>query len=296
MVLVGLVARVLYILIAHTYCFSAATGPPGKMANLAHSLASGRGFSSPFGGDTGPSAWTAPLYPWLISLAFRAFGIFSTGAALTMLLFNSVFAAAHQLDRYRIARRVFTESVAVWSGWVWAVLPYSIYWSVSWIWETSLSAFLLSLLFLLTLEMEADNRLSSWFSYGLLWGLVGLTNTSTIAWLPFSGCWLAYQLHRRGKRFLVPVVFSAVVFWAVLTPWLVRNYSEFGKLIFVRGDLGVGAPQRQQSAGRWRVDYGLPPRQQWRSLCAIQAHGRAAFDAEQARLPENGSVKIRRRF
>jgi 4-amino-4-deoxy-L-arabinose transferase-like glycosyltransferase len=284
MVLVGLVARVLYILIAHTYCFSAAHWSTWEMANLAHSLASGRGFSSPFGGDTGPSAWTAPLYPWLISLAFRAFGIFSTGAALTMLLFNSVFAALTSWTVYRIARRVFTESVAVWSGWVWAVLPYSIYWSVSWIWETSLSAFLLSLLFLLTLEMEADNRLSSWFSYGLLWGLVGLTNTSTIAWLPFSGCWLAYQLHRRGKRFLVPVVFSAVVFWAVLTPWLVRNYSEFGKLIFVRGDLGVElrSGNNPQADGGWIMAYH--PGNNGVLYAQYKHMGEAAFDAEQARL------------
>ena len=35
MVLVGLVARVLYILIAHTYCFSAAHWSTWEMANLA---------------------------------------------------------------------------------------------------------------------------------------------------------------------------------------------------------------------------------------------------------------------
>ena len=171
------------------------------MANLAYSMATGHGFSSPFGGDTGPSAWTAPLYPWVISLAFRAFGIFSYGAAFAMLVFNSVFSALTSWTIYRIARRVFNETVAVWSGWVWALLPYAIYWSVDWIWETSLSAFLLSLLFMLTLEMEDDDRLWSWFGYGLLWGIAGLTNTSVLAWLPFSGCWLAYQLHRRGKRF-----------------------------------------------------------------------------------------------
>ena len=126
-----------------------------------------------------------------------------------MLLFNSVFSALTSWTIYRIARRVFNETVAVWSGWVWALLPYSIYWSVYWVWETSLSAFLLSLLFVLTLEMEDDDRLWSWFGYGLLWGIVALTNTSMVAWLPFSGCWLAYQLYRRGKRFVVPVALGA---------------------------------------------------------------------------------------
>jgi 4-amino-4-deoxy-L-arabinose transferase-like glycosyltransferase len=284
MVAVGLVARVLYILVAHTYRFSVAHWSTWEMANLAYSLAIGHGFSSPFGGDTGPSAWTAPLYPWLISLAFRAFGIFSPAAALTMLVFNSVFAALTSWTVYRIARRVFNETVAVWSGWIWALLPYSIYWSVSWVWETSLSAFLLSLLFMLTLEMEDNNRLSTWFGYGLLWGIAGLTNTSVIAWLPFSGCWLAFQLHRRGKRFMVPVVLSAIVFWATLTPWLVRNYSEFGKLVFVRGDFGVElrSGNNPQADGGWIMAYH--PGNNGVLYAQYKQMGEAAFNTEQARL------------
>ena len=35
------------------------------------------------------------------------------------------------------------------------------------------------------------------------------------------------------------MVASAVIFWASLTPWLIRNYNVFGKPIFIRGDLGV---------------------------------------------------------
>jgi 4-amino-4-deoxy-L-arabinose transferase-like glycosyltransferase len=236
MVLVGLVVRVLYIVIAHTY--RVLPWSLFEMANLARSLATGHGFSAPYVVDTGPSALTAPIYPWLVALAFRAFGVFSNAAGFAVLVFNSVFSALTSWTIYRIARHVFNETVAVWSGWVWALLPYAIYYSVDWIWETSLSAFLLSLLFMLTLEMEGDGRLSSWFGYGLLWGIVGLTNTSELAWLPFSGCWLAYQLHRRGKRFLAPAVFSAAVFWLTLMPWLVRNYRVFGEPVFVRGNFG----------------------------------------------------------
>jgi len=237
MVVVGLVVRGLYIVIAHSYRFDPSHWLVFEMACLGHSLATGHGFGSPFWGYTGPSAWTAPLYPWVISLAFRAFGIYSHAAAFAILAFNSVFAALTSWTIYRIARRVFNETVAVWSGWIWALLPSSIFFSVIWIWETSLSAFLLGLLFLLTLEMQDDDRLWSWIGYGLLWGMVALTNTSIVAWLPFSGCWLAYQLHRRSKRFVVPALVGAVVFWATLAPWLVRNYSVFDKPLLVRGDL-----------------------------------------------------------
>ena len=207
MVLAGFVARLLYIVIARSYHFrtSDANFSFGwEIGRVAYSLATGHGYASPFGGDTGPSAWNAPVYPWIVSLAFRLFGSYTHAAAFALLTFNSIFAALTAWPIVRIARRVFNERVAVWSGWLWALLPYIIYWSVRWIWETSLSAFLLTLLLMLTLEMEGDRRLSSWFGYGLLWGIVGLTNPSALSFLPFSGGWLAYQLHRRRKGWLLP--------------------------------------------------------------------------------------------
>src|ERR1019366_10335621 len=91
----------------------------------------------------------------------------------------------------------------------------------------SFSAFLLSLLFMLTLEMEDNDGRWWWSGYGMLWGIAALTNTSVISFLPFSGGWLAYHLYRRGKRIVVPVLLSAVVFGLVLTPWLFRHYSGF---------------------------------------------------------------------
>src|ERR1022692_4448358 len=74
MVLVGLAARVVYMVIAHSYQAIAIGGPNGsvnELERLAYSLATGSGFSAPYVVDTGPSAWAAPIYPWLISLAFR---------------------------------------------------------------------------------------------------------------------------------------------------------------------------------------------------------------------------------
>src|SRR5580704_13884379 len=46
-----------------------------ESGNIAASLASGHGFGSPFRVDTGLTAWMAPVYPWLLSVIFRAFGV-----------------------------------------------------------------------------------------------------------------------------------------------------------------------------------------------------------------------------
>ena len=241
MVLIALLARVGWIVLAHTYRIRTTEHNFGfgfETGRIAYALANGRGFSSPFGGDTGPSAWTAPIYPWIVSLAFRAFGSYSQMSAFVMLTFNSIFGALTSWTIYRTARRVFSLKVALWAGWVWALYPDMIFWAVRWIWETSLSAFLLSLLFMLTVEMEGDERISSWLGYGVLWGVAALNNPASLSFLPFSGLWLAYQLHRRGKRYLAPAVASAVVFWMTIMPWLVRDYRVMGHFVLIRDNAG----------------------------------------------------------
>src|SRR5262249_49923438 len=110
MVLIALVVRVGWIAIAHTYRVRTTDNNFGfgwEIGRIAYSLANGMGFSSPFGGNTGPSAWTAPVYPWIASLAFRIFGSYSQAAAFALLSFNSLFGALTCWTIFRIAKRIF---------------------------------------------------------------------------------------------------------------------------------------------------------------------------------------------
>jgi GT2 family glycosyltransferase len=287
MVAIAFAVRVLWIALAHTYRIRTTENNFGfgwEIGRIAYALAHGLGFSSPFGGNTGPSAWTAPIYPWIVSLAFRVFGSYSPAAAFALLSFNSLFAALTCWTIYRIALRVFNPTVAVWAGWIWALYPDTIYWSVKWIWETSLSAFLLSLLFMLTLEMEGDERASSWIGFGLLWGIEALSNPAALSFLPFAGCWLAYQLSRRGKRFLVPALLSAVVFWMAIMPWLVRNYEVMGKIVFIRDNFGneLRIGNNPLAEGAYVLAYH--PSQNAYIMAKYQRLGELAFCADQGRL------------
>ncbi len=288
MVLVAFIVRVGWIAIAHTYRIRTSDHNFGfgwEIGRLAYSLANGMGFSSPLGGNTGPSAWTAPVYPWIASLAFRAFGSYSRASAFVLLSFNSLFGALTCWTIYRTARRVFNPTVAVWAGWVWALYPDTIFWAVKWIWETSLSAFLLSLLFMLTVEMEGDERLSSWIGYGLLWGVEALTNTAALSFLPFAGCWLAYQLHRRGKRYLAPALRQR-------SRLLDDDHAVAGARLPRHGTFHSGARQcrqrvahRQQSAGRRAVRAGLSSQPECFAAGEVSERmGEYAFCVEQGRL------------
>jgi GT2 family glycosyltransferase len=297
MVLVAFLVRFLWIVAAHTYrSHIGSFGFGWEVGRIAYSLANGRGFSAPFGGDTGPTAWVAPIYPWIVSLTFRAFGDYSRGAAFAVLTLNSLFAALTCWPIYRTARRVFGEQVAVWSGWTWALLPYIIFWAVRVYWDTSLTALLLTTLLMLTLEMDGDARWSSWFGYGLLWGVAALTNASVLSFLPFSGGWLVWQLRRRGKPFLAPAAVGAAVFWLTLMPWLVRNYEMFGRPVFIKDSFGLElrCGNNPIAEGVWVSEYH--PSQSVVANAKFQGMGELAFVAEQGRLAREWIAENPRRF
>ena len=170
------------------------------------------------------------------------------------------------------------------------------YWSVRWIWETSLTALLLSLAFMLTVEMEGDDRITSWIGYGVLWGVIGLTNPSTLSFLPFAGCWLAYQLYRRGKRFVLPALVAAVLFWMTMMPWLVRNYEVFHKPVFVRDNVGVEirCGNNPLAEGIWVGMYH--PSQNPILYRQYQEMGEAAYAAEQSRLAKQWIAENPKQF
>ena len=56
-----------------------------EMGWIARALASGHGFSSPYWPWSGPTAMQPPLYPTLLSLVFRLFGVYSLTSAFVIL-------------------------------------------------------------------------------------------------------------------------------------------------------------------------------------------------------------------
>jgi 4-amino-4-deoxy-L-arabinose transferase-like glycosyltransferase len=155
-----------------------------------------------------------------------------------LLSFNSLLTALTSIPIFLIARKTMGERVALWSAWTWAVLPYAMYWSLHWIWDTSLTPLLLSLIFLIAIELEDWPGVKGWAVFGLLWGVAGLSNASILSFLPFSGLWAWHRRRKRGLPSLGGVALATFLFFLLASPWLMRNYRTFGRLVFIRDDFG----------------------------------------------------------
>jgi 4-amino-4-deoxy-L-arabinose transferase-like glycosyltransferase len=238
----GFLARVISILVVHSYRFvprEAFFTFGYETGRIAESIATGHGFSNPFQLPTGPTAWVAPAYPYVAAGVFKLFGIYTQSSAFVLLTLNSLFAGLTCIPLYYIARRSFGPRVARWSGWAWALLPFVMYYAVRWIWETSLSAFLLTTAVWLTMELEDSTRVRDWLWWGAAWGILALTNPSCLSVLPFAGVWLCWRRMRHGRPWFTRAALAALIFILLLAPWGIRNYRTFHKLMLVRSNPGA---------------------------------------------------------
>jgi hypothetical protein len=255
---IGLAIRVAYITLGHSYRFHTSQDHfefGWEMGRVGRSLALDRGFADPFvPPGTGPTAWMPPLYPLIIAAIFRAFGAYSLLSGWMLLVINSIFNAAAAPAVYEIAWRCFGSSdseehgrrVALWSAWIWVLYPATMQYAVRWIWEMSLTTMLFAwvVVFALRLrgigEIERSNRnkLGLWAGFGLLWGLIALSNATPLLLLPVCGIWILIGVEDK-RRGIAGAVLAAVVFCACLVPWICRNWQVFHALIPTRGNFGA---------------------------------------------------------
>ena len=195
--------RVACIVIGHTYRIRVIGNHFDfgfEAGRIARSLVEGHGYANPFNGVSGPTAWIPPLYPLLLALAFKLFGVYTNAAAFFVMTVDSLFSALIAPAVYEIAARCFDANgiarrasakaapVALWAGWLWAVYPAALQYAIHWLWDTSLSAFLFTWTVVLALrlrgtgEEERDGvaQWGRWATFGALWGLVALSNASLL--------------------------------------------------------------------------------------------------------------------
>ncbi len=230
-----------------------------ETGRIARSIALGKGFSSPLFGDTGPTAWMTPAYPYVVAGVFKIFGIYTKASALFLLSLNALVSALTCIPVFFIARRGFGERVARWSVWAWAMFPYGIYFPAERIWETWLATFLLTMLFLWGLYVEDSMSLRAWASWGLRWGVAALVSPAVLGVLPFWGLWILYRRYQKGLRSIPHVAVASLLFVAVVSPWFVRNYVVFHRFIPFRDNMGIVLLMGTRGSSDYWGPYELGP-------------------------------------
>jgi 4-amino-4-deoxy-L-arabinose transferase-like glycosyltransferase len=278
----GFLVRVLYVTLAHTYRIRVAEDHfqfGWEAGRIARALVAGYGYSDPFANaflaHTGPTAWLPPVYPLLLAGIFRLFGVYTHASAWVLFTLQSAFSAATALATYQIAARCFSRRVALWSAWIWALYPAAMQYAVRWPWETTISTALFSFMLALSLRMRGvdrstfsvdrsepttalperttdnEQRTTYWLYFGFLWGLIALSNSTLLIFLPVCGLWILLpapgtnsgapsKLRLGGLvRILSGPTLAALVFLALIAPWTLRNQRVFHTFIPLRGNFGA---------------------------------------------------------
>jgi 4-amino-4-deoxy-L-arabinose transferase-like glycosyltransferase len=211
----------------------------GEAGRIARSIAQGEGFSNPLFSKTGPTAWLAPVFPYLLAGVFKIFGVYSTASAIAILAIDCLFSALTCIPVYFIAKKHFGDAVAAWAGWGWALFPYAIFFSADFVWATTLTTLIVSLVFLLSLHMERSSSLWLWVGFGAVSGFGGLTDPVVMSVAPVLGAWAWYRLFKSGRRWLAQGAVAVLAVILVTSPWFIRNYKIFHKAIPFRSCLGL---------------------------------------------------------
>ena len=234
----GLILRFGFVLWKKTYVRAPGSILPfgAEICSIAEHIVRGQGFSAPFCQDTGPTAWIAPVYPYLCALVFRIFGIYSETSALVLIGIQCIIAAATGVAIYGLGRRSLGRQVGLYAAWIWALSPFFFRWPVSWIWDFTASAFLLSVVFIVTLDVAEKNSRRLWLAFGAIWALIALTNPALLSVMPFTFAYVGFVNHRALRRWLAPMTLAGVLFAALVSPWLIRNELVFGRPVFFRSN------------------------------------------------------------
>ena len=238
--------RVLYLTLAHTYRIHPEDDHMlfgEEMGRIARALATGFGFSDPFRGHTGPTAWVGPLYPLILAGVFKLFGVFTAQSAWVILTINSLFSALTARTTWEIAERCFSRNVARWAAWIWALYPAAMQYAVRWVWDTSLTTFLFSWVLVVALRMRSPDPpaidLRALGPSGTALG-ADRAQQSGIADLPtglrFVGTGRSAGL---AATELAECLLAAALFLACLGPWTWRNWEVFHRFVPTRGNFGA---------------------------------------------------------
>ena len=210
----------------------------GEYWFVAQSIVAGKGFSNPFGADTGPTAWVSPVYPFFLALLL---GILKTkqNVVLWILFFKNLTLLFTGVLIYEIAKRTLLNIKPYFSLFLYAL------WLVSFFWwfflfthDIWIVLAFVDIIFIMALKISANPQKTGIFAArGIVGGLATLTN-------PILGpVWLATVIAVLKKLNRKKALMSAGIAAMIVLVWMARNFLVFDRVIFIKSNLYYDAYQ-----------------------------------------------------
>jgi hypothetical protein len=124
--------------------------------------------------------------------------------------------------------------------------------AVKWVWDMSLTACLFAWVIVLALKLRDDPSVTRrWLAFGTLWGMIALSNSSLLAFLPFCALWiiwptLGHPTHTTSfwrsqslRSSLLNLTLAALCSLAIVSPWIIRNYTVLHAFVPLRSNFGA---------------------------------------------------------
>jgi len=267
-----------------------------ELNELAHSLLTGHGLGSPFGGLTGPSAFLAPGYPLLVAGIFRLFQPQSFASAFVLMLLQSLFAIATIVCMMLLARKLFSNSTANLAGTVWAISPPLLFLPTIY-WDTSFSIFLLMLLLTLCVYCAEAPSWRIRLSIALCALLMLYTNPSLATAITGSLIWTAVIVRRNSSRARPAAALASLALILIcFSFWPVRNYKRLHAFIPLRSNMGYELWQGNRPGSDGFFSPALHPNVNQQEFQRYSSLGEVAYMREKSSLAKSAISSDPARF
>ena len=198
-----------------------------EYSNIAENIVSGKGYSYNYLG-TAFRSFSAPLYPFTISLLYRVFGI----SVYPVIYLQILLALLTCIVIFKIAYLVTENiSIAAWALALCAFHPGLFFYSIKKIHALNLDVLLFSSVLLSVLMLKRNFSLAAAGLSGFLFGITMLTRATIFAFFPCAVAWLIFTIPKKLAKKMPVMLVMLVMLVLPVSFWAARNYQIHKRFI-----------------------------------------------------------------
>jgi len=175
-----------------------------------------------------------PLYPLFLSFCFFIGGFNTLAYFIPQIILSSLTC----LLIYLIAEKIFNEITALFASCIMVFNLDLIFWA-GFVRTETLFIFLFILGFWLLIEGNLQKKLLLVYSSAFIFGLACLTRITFAPFLPILFIWQVFSFSGKRKEGFKVAFMMALVVFAVLLPWGIRNYIVFNEFSLFSEESGI---------------------------------------------------------